>query len=121
MSVPAPDALRPGGRPAAQLAFAAVASLALYGLFVLTQTVRLRSSFLAVAPDQGAAGDDDEEHAPTPSARAAWTSFGLLAVALVGVVGVAKVESPSIERAVADAGLPQAVVGHSSWASGPPE
>ena len=36
---------------AGQLAFAAVASLALYGLFVFTQTVRHRDYFLPVAAD----------------------------------------------------------------------
>jgi len=36
----------------AQLAFAAIASLALYGLFVFTQTIRHRDFFLPVAPGQ---------------------------------------------------------------------
>jgi len=38
-------------------------------------------------------------------------SFGLLLIALVAVVGLAKVLSPTIERAVAAAGAPRAVVG----------
>ncbi|MEV6158417.1 hypothetical protein AB0L53_49615 [Nonomuraea sp. NPDC052129] len=109
---------------AAQLGFAAVVSLLLYGLFVLTQTVRHRDYFLPVATAEGApatAGDatataedaaaDAEEHAPRPSARATMISLGLLLVALVAVVGLAKVESPVIELAVSSAGLPQAVVG----------
>ncbi|MBN6054584.1 hypothetical protein JYK22_21760, partial [Nonomuraea sp. RK-328] len=98
----------------AQLGFAAVVSLAMYGLFVLTQTVRHRDYFLPVAtPHTEAArqGDGAEEHAPRPSGRTALTSLGLLLVALVSVVGLAKVESPIIELAVANAGLPQAVVG----------
>jgi Ca2+:H+ antiporter len=93
----------------AQLGFAAVASLALYGLFVLTQTVRHRDYFLPVPRD--GAPIDPEEHAPRPSGRTALTSLGLLLVALVSVVGLAKVESPIIELAVSSAGLPQAVVG----------
>ncbi|MGI5284559.1 calcium:proton antiporter [Nonomuraea polychroma] len=93
----------------AQLGFAAVASLALYGLFVLTQTVRHRDYFLPVPRD--GAPTDPEEHAPRPSGRTALTSLGLLLVALVSVVGLAKVESPIIELAVSSAGLPQAVVG----------
>ncbi|MER7821315.1 MULTISPECIES: calcium:proton antiporter [unclassified Streptomyces] len=93
----------------AQLTFAAVASLALYGLFVAVQTVRHRSYFLPVDTGGGAAGGDD--HAEPPTARAALLSLGLLLIALVAVVGDAKAVSPTIERAVAAAGLPQAVVG----------
>lgn len=93
----------------AQLGFAAVVSLLLYGLFVLTQTVRHRDYFLPVTTEGTAA--TAEEHAPRPSARATMISLGLLLVALVAVVGLAKVESPVIELAVSSAGLPQAVVG----------
>ena len=101
---------RPGPEfSTAQLAFAAVASLALYGMFVLTQTVRHRDFFLPVAPDGGVLRD--EEHADPPTDRAALTSLGLLLVALVAVVGLAKVESPSIESSVAALGFPQSFVG----------
>ncbi|WP_030758338.1 MULTISPECIES: calcium:proton antiporter [unclassified Streptomyces] len=93
----------------AQLTFAAVASLALYGLFVAVQTVRHRSYFLPVDTGGGVAGGED--HAEPPTARAALLSLGLLLIALVAVVGDAKAVSPTIERAVAAAGLPQAVVG----------
>src|SRR4051812_38595624 len=84
-----------------QLAFAAVASLALYGLFVFIQTVRHRDYFVP----------DDEEHADPPSDRDMVVSLGLLVVALVAVVGLAKVESPAIEDAVASVGAPQSAVG----------
>ncbi|MFG2001305.1 calcium:proton antiporter [Spirillospora sp. NPDC048911] len=92
-----------------QLAFAAVASLVLYGLFVLTQTVRHRDYFLPVTED----GDvlDEDDHAEAPSGRETTTSLVLLLIALVTVVGLAKVESPVIERGVEAAGLPHAVVG----------
>ncbi|MFJ8017782.1 calcium:proton antiporter [Streptomyces sp. NPDC096339] len=97
----------------AQLTFAAVASLALYGLFIGVQTIRHRSYFLPVEPasPNGAAdgGGDDEAERPTP--RAALISVGLLLVALVAVVGDAKSVSPTIEKGVAEAGLPNAVVG----------
>ncbi|MFA7766701.1 calcium:proton antiporter [Streptomyces sp. NRRL S-448] len=93
----------------AQLTFAAVASLALYGLFVAVQTVRHRSYFLPVDTGQGSGGSEDQAEPPT--ARAALISLGLLLIALVAVVGDAKAVSPTIERAVAAAGLPQAVVG----------
>jgi Ca2+:H+ antiporter len=92
-----------------QLAFAAVASLVLYGAFVLTQTVRHRDFFLPVAPGGGVLAE--EEHAEPPTGRAALTSLALLLVALVAVVGLAKVESPAIEDAVAGVGFPQSFVG----------
>lgn len=91
-----------------QLAFAAVASLALYALFVLVQTVRHRDYFLPPAED-GEAGP--EEHAPPPSDRAALASLGLLLVALVAVVGLAKIASPAIEDVVASVGAPRSAVG----------
>ncbi|MEV6733430.1 MULTISPECIES: ionic transporter y4hA [unclassified Streptomyces] len=102
----------------AQLAFAAFASLALYGLFIAVQTVRHRDYFLPVATEAGAKkpdgsgdGDGDGEHAEPPGSRAALVSLGLLLVALVAVVGDAKAVSPTIETGVAKAGLPNAVVG----------
>ena len=91
-----------------QLVFAAVISLALYGMFVSTQTRRHRDFFLPVAHD----GEPfDDEHAEPPSNRETWTSLGLLLVSLVAVVGLAKVESPAIESGVAAAGFPQSFVG----------
>ena len=93
----------------AQLAFAAVASLVLYALFVLTQTVRHRDFFLPVTPNGEVA--PPEVHADPPTARTAWASLGLLLLALVAVVGLAKVESPSIEAGVKAAGYPPSFVG----------
>lgn len=90
----------------AQLTFAALASLALYVMFVLTQTVRHRDFFLPISQTE-----DEEEHAPPPTTRAALTSLGLLLVSLVAVVGLAKVESPAIETAVALVGFPPSFVG----------
>ena len=99
---------RPGPEfSSAQLAFAGVASIALYGLFVFIQTVRHRDYFLPV----GASADNPEEHAAPPTDRAALISLGLLVVALVAVVGLAKVESPAIEDAVEEVGAPQSAVG----------
>jgi Ca2+:H+ antiporter len=54
---------------------------------------------------------DVDEHAGTPSTRATGISLGLLALALVGVVGLAKGVSPTIESGVEAAGMPQSVVG----------
>jgi Ca2+:H+ antiporter len=91
-----------------QLTFAALVSLALYVMFVLTQTVRHRDFFLPVA-QEGAPSEDD--HASPPTTRAALTSLGVLMVALVAVVGLAKIESPAIEDGVALAGFPPSFVG----------
>ena len=93
---------------AAQLAFAAVASLVLYGSFVATQTVRHRDFFLPVRQGPVLAAD---EHAEPPSDRAAKLSLGLLVVALGAVVGLAKVLSPAIKTGVEAAGFPASFVG----------
>jgi Ca2+:H+ antiporter len=122
----------------AQLAFAAIASLALYGMFVFTQAIRHRDFFLPVTQDAHsplvtskaaaeaaaarAAADagsfehepvdlDEDGHADPPTDRAAIASLGLLVVSLVAVVGLAKIESPAIESGVAALGFPPAVVG----------
>ena len=89
-----------------QLVFAAVSSLALWGVFVFVQTVRHRDYFL---PQKNAA--DEDVHAAPPSPLQASCSFGLLLVSLVAVVGLAKQLSPTIETAVAAAGAPKAVIG----------
>jgi Ca2+:H+ antiporter len=94
---------------AVQLTFAAVSSLVLYGLFVATQTVRHRDYFLPMTRQGQVIHTDD--HAEAPSARTAALSLGLLGLALIGVVGLAKGVSPTIESGVAAAGMPQAVVG----------
>src|SRR5215213_5868912 len=93
----------------AQLTFAALASLVLYGAFVLTQTVRHRDFFLPVTSAGGLI--QEEEHADPPTPRAALASVGLLLAALVAVVGLAKVESPAIEAGVAAIGFPPSFVG----------
>lgn len=93
----------------AQLTFAAAAALALYVMFVLTQTGRHRDFFLPVAADGSLLAED--EHVSPPSNGAALRSVALLLVALVAVVGLAKVESPSIEEGVAALGFPQSFVG----------
>lgn len=91
-----------------QLVFAAVTALVLYGLFVALQAGRHRDYFLPVS----ASGTVVEDvHADPPPTRTALLSLLLLLVALVAVVGNAKLVSPTIERAVATAGLPASVVG----------
>jgi Ca2+:H+ antiporter len=101
-----------------QLAFAAIVSLMLYAMFVVTQTVRHRDFFLPVSDggprgseDEGDGDDGADEHAEPPTGRKAAASLGLLLVALVGVVGLAKVQSPAIEAGVEAAGFPHSFVG----------
>jgi len=88
-----------------QLAFSGVMSLLLYGCFVFVQTVRHRDYFLVDG------SNDENVHAPPPPTRVAVASGVLLVVCLVAVVALAKLLSPSVENAVANAGLPAAVVG----------
>lgn len=92
-----------------QLTFAAIASLALYLMFVSTQTVRHRDFFLPV--DEAGEVLDDDDHANPPTNRETYVSLGLLLVSLVAVVGLAKVISPTLESGVAALGLPAGVVG----------
>jgi Ca2+:H+ antiporter len=89
----------------AQLAFAGLASLVLWGVFVFVQTIRHRDYFLP--GDPGA----EDVHLPPPSTAMTWLSVGLLLVSLVGVVGLAKVLSPRIEALVRAVGAPDSVIG----------
>jgi Ca2+:H+ antiporter len=93
-----------------QLAFAALASLLLYVLFVLTQTRRHREFFLPVNRRGEVIDVDSAEHAP-PEGSSWRRSLVMLLVSLVAVVGLAKVESKAISDAVAALGLPQSFVG----------
>jgi Ca2+:H+ antiporter len=107
----------------AQLAFAAVASVSLYALFLFVQTVRHKDFFVpvgevddaegSVASDAASDGsaDDVDETFDKPSTREALVSTGLLLVALVAVVGLAKVETPAIEDVVSGIGAPPSAVG----------
>lgn len=88
----------------AQLAFVAVISLAVYGTFVVAQTIRHRDHFLY--PEE----DDHAHEAPVAAIKAAAAGV-MLAVALVGVVLLAKALSPSIEAGVKVIGAPEAMVG----------
>lgn len=90
-----------------QLAFAGVASVTTYVLFVFVQNVRHRDFFLPPElPD-----DPDDAHTEAPSDRTALLSLAALVLSLVAVIGLAKVESPAIEDAVDAVGAPQSAVG----------
>ena len=90
----------------AQLVFAGVVSLVLYGSFVFVQTVRHRDYFLPLEETES-----EEVHAPPPSDRAALISLALLLLALIAIVGLSKVLTPALERTIAWLGAPKAVVG----------
>jgi Ca2+:H+ antiporter len=105
--LPAFTTSTPGGTYSrSQLAFVAVSSAALWGVFVFIQTVRHRDYFIPAAN-----ASDPAAHAEPPTKGQAWASFGLLLLSLVTVVGLAKMLSPTIERAVESANAPRAVVG----------
>ncbi len=90
-----------------QLAFAAIASLSLYAMFILVLTVRHREYFLP----HGDAAMPVDAHVAPPSDRATLASLAFLLVSLVAVVGLAKVESPAIEDAVGALDAPASAVG----------
>ena len=95
----------------AQLAFAAVASLVLYSVFLIVQTVRHRDLFL---PDEDGPGTDeqhDDEDGDTPTNSETLVSLALLFVALIAVVGLTKIESPPIRSVVEAIGAPVSAVG----------
>ena len=53
----------------------------------------------------------EEKHGEPPPNKVAATSAVLLVVALVAIVGLAKVLTPTVEHAIAEAGAPKSVVG----------
>ena len=89
-----------------QLIFVAIVSVILYGTFVMVQTVRHRDYFLPA--DEDMPGD---AHAEPPTNAAALAALGMLLVALIGVVLLAKGLSGIVEAAILGAGLPIAIVG----------
>ena len=90
-----------------QLIFEGFVSLTLYGAFVFVQTVRHRADFLVAgeSPDDGL----DAHH--VLDGRSLALASGLLVVALVAVVGLAKALTPIIETTVAHFGAPKSLVG----------
>lgn len=88
-----------------QLTFVAIVSLVLYVVFVFVQTVRHRDYFLPPGPSS-----TDDSHVDPPTTAGAWLSVGLLVLALVGVVGLAKLTSPLLKDAILGAGLPSSLV-----------
>jgi len=102
MVLPSYTLSSPGGTyTGAQLAFAAIASLVMWGVFVFAQTVRHREHF----QDHTLAESDHATYGNL------WAGSGLLLAALIGVVGLAKVLSPLITSGVSAMGAPKAVIG----------
>ena len=91
-----------------QLAFAGIATLALYTAFLFFQTVSHRDYFLPKAKDKKPGCN---LHAEKPSNLKTMASGALLFISLSAVVALAKLLSPTIEAVVSAAGAPKAVVG----------
>jgi len=102
VSTPGPDFTK------SQLAFAGVASFALYGAFLFFQTVSHRDYYLPKVKDKKT---DINFHAPKPSNLKTAFSVLLLIGSLIVVVGLAELLSPAIEAAVHAAGAPKTIVG----------
>jgi Ca2+:H+ antiporter len=102
ISTPGPDFTK------SQLAFAGIASFALYIAFLFFQTVSHRDYYLPKAQDKKT---DINFHAQKPSNLKATISVFLLIASLILVVGLAELLSPAIEAGVKSAGAPKTIVG----------
>jgi Ca2+:H+ antiporter len=101
-SSPGPDFTK------SQLAFAGIASFALYIAFLFFQTVSHRDYYLPKAIDKKT---DINFHAQKPSNLKTGVSVALLILSLIIVVGLAELLSPAIEAGVKAAGAPKTIVG----------
>ncbi|MBW0005882.1 MAG: ionic transporter y4hA [Hyphomicrobiales bacterium] len=87
-----------------QLIFVAIVSVILYAAFIFIQTIRHRDYFLAD-------GESEELHAKPPTKRTTFASAALLCAALIAVVGLAKVLTPSVDEGIARLGMPASLSG----------
>ncbi|WP_236974092.1 calcium:proton antiporter [Membranihabitans maritimus] len=85
-----------------QLIFVAIICFIIYGTFIYVQTIRHRNYFV---PDQPAQQHSHEPNFPI------YVNIGFLVASLAIVVLLAKTISPSIEKIIVDAGLPQSLLG----------
>lgn len=88
-----------------QLIFAGIVSLVLYSAYVFVQAVSHRDYFLPVG------ASDEIVHTEVSSGMIALMSAALLIVALVAVVGLAKVLTHVVEDGIDHLGAPKEVVG----------
>lgn len=102
VSTPGPDFTK------SQLAFAGIASFALYAAFLFFQTVSHRDYYLPQAEDKKT---DINFHAHKPSNLKTAVSLGFLTLSLIVVVGIAELLSPAIEAGVKAVGAPKTIVG----------
>ncbi len=102
VSTPGPDFTK------SQLAFAGIASFALYAAFLFFQTISHRDYYLPKAVHKKT---DSSEHADKPSNLKTTVSTFLLLISLIAVVGLAELLSPAIEAGVQAAGAPKTIVG----------
>ena len=91
-----------------QLAFAGIASFALYAAFIFFQTISHRDYYLPKANNKKT---NSEIHADKPSNLKTTISAFLLLLSLIVVVGLAELLSPAIEAGVKAAGAPKTIVG----------
>jgi Ca2+:H+ antiporter len=91
-----------------QLAFAGIASFALYVAFLFFQTITHRDYYLPKVDAELINGDI---HADKPSNLKTMASAVLLLLSLITVVGLAEALSPAIESSVKAAGAPKTIVG----------
>lgn len=89
-----------------QMVFVAFACLVIYGTFLFIQTVRHRDYFLPADCSENATS-----HSAPPSTKDTIISLVSLISCLGIVVLLAKAISPAVEQIVANAGLPQSLVG----------
>jgi len=101
-----------------QLAFAAIASATVYGIFVFLQTGQFRWMFLSPDSSTADSGDSNTDsadqavvHEGPPTAWWLCSRSALLLLSLAVVVGLAKTLAPSVEDAIGWAGAPQSAVG----------
>jgi Ca2+:H+ antiporter len=92
----------------AQLVFASIASLVLYGCLLFAQTKTHKDYF--EPPDLGTGVIQHGAHA-VPTSGMAWLSFACLVLSLVSVIGLAKALSPAIEAGITAVGAPVETVG----------
>lgn len=87
----------------AQLVFVSIACLVIYGVFLMVQTVRHRSYFVA--------SDSNTQEYYIPTKNQAILSFFFLVICLIIVVLMAKGLSKTIEDLVQSIGAPKSLVG----------